>query len=110
MAEKILDLETEKSVKELKQLLEVEMKQLKKTNLQQWSEWKIKTQWEKNVLLIRAETFNIKGKIELLPKKVVAFLEVPFYFYPFKNRYLQMVEPMVRQALRKEKVRTDAIH
>ena len=106
MREKVLDIKTEKEVKELKQMLEAEMLEAQKKYTEQWADWKIKSNWEKNTLHIDCAAFNVKGQIEITTGRIVAYLDIPFYFLPFKGKYIDMIKPLVMKALREKKVIT----
>ena len=104
MPEKILDVKTSKSVKELRRMLGVELNGFRKTYAKEWSDWKIRTEWGEDTLLVVCDAFKVKGEVKIMAGRVAAFLDVPFYFLPFKDRYINMLKPMVLKALREKKV------
>lgn len=102
MYEKILDINNERSFKETKFLIDKHVDRLKAVNKEQWTkDWGIYTAWdtEQNKLIIKSKTFKINGYFEFKEKRMLGFVDVPFYLLLFKNAYSNTLRSIVKDAL-----------
>jgi len=100
--EEVINIKNKKSVEETRVLLNDHLHELKTINKKEWSGvWGIKTSWnkKKDRLYIESKTFKVNGYFELLEGKLLGYVQVPFYFLPFKASYVKMLRKIVKDAL-----------